>query len=405
MTCAGKKLHDALVEDVSPKEKEHLLKRFRYECSILSQMRHPNIVQFLGVFYEKGSTIPVLIMENLTMTLTNCIDRYGNDIPDEISYSILRDVALGLCYLHGWKPNPIIHRDLSANNVLLTSDMTAKISDLGVAKILNLTPAKMTQMTTAPGTAAYMPPEALEKNPNYSTYLDIFSYGVMILHIFSGSWPIPGAPNITDPTNPKKLIARNEEERREEYFQDMSPGHPLAELAKQCLHNHPSMRPTAPDLLHLVEEKQCLIPPTAKNRIQTTQSMEEMKKNVQKLQSTIASLEAETQRLQKTESDLDHARLSKSMSASKEIGHWSQMYAVMRAERMTSSPSLDSIPHAVMRGDSITSSPSVESLPHSFTREDSMSSVNSACFTDQAIQVVREYQNLLLYLNRSMYSI
>ena len=322
------------------------------------------------------------------MTLTNCIDKYGNDIPDEISYSILHDVALGLSYLHGWKPNPIIHRDLSANNVLLTSDMTAKISDLGVARILNLTPAKMTQMTTAPGTAAYMPPEALEKNPNYSTYLDIFSYGVMILHIFSCSWPIPGVPNITDPTNPKKLIARNEEERREDYFQDMGHEHPLAELAKQCLHNHPSMRPTAPDLLHLVEEKQCLIPPTAKNRIQTTQWMEEMKKNVQKLQSTIASLEAETQRLQKTESDLDHARLSRNISTSKEIGH-----------------SVDSIPHAVMRGDSITSSPSVESLPHSFIREDSMSSVNSALFTDQAIQVVREYQKLLLNLDRSMYGI
>ena len=320
------------------------------------------------------------------MTLTNCIDKYGKDIPDEISYSILHDVALGLCYLHGWKPNPIIHRDLSANNILLTSNMTAKISDLGVAKILNLTPARMTQMTTTPGTAAYMPPETLEKSPNYSTYLDIFSYGVMILHIFSGSWPIPGAAAITDTKNPKKLIARNELERREDYFQDMSPGHPLAELAKQCLQNHPSMRPTAPDLLHLVEEKQWLIPPTAKNRIQTTQWMEGMKKNVQKLQSTIASLEEETQRLKKTESDLDDARLQRSMSASKEIGHWSQMYAVMRAERMTSSPSLDSLPHA-------------------FIREDSMSSVNSACFTDQAIQVVREYQNLLLYLNRSMYSI
>ena len=94
-------------------------------------------------------------MEFLPTTLTQCLDRYGI-MPEEINYSILQDVALGLRYLHD-RHDPIIHRDLSANNVLLTADMRAKISDLGVAKILEEHPTRMFTMTKTPGTQCYMP--------------------------------------------------------------------------------------------------------------------------------------------------------------------------------------------------------------------------------------------------------
>ena len=69
----------------------------------------------------------------------------------------MHDVALGLVYLHEHLP-PIIHRDLSASNVLLTSNMNAKLSDLGVTKILNLTPAQMTKIMQTKATAICMPP-------------------------------------------------------------------------------------------------------------------------------------------------------------------------------------------------------------------------------------------------------
>ena len=118
--------------------------------------------------------------------LSICLERYGI-LPQEISYGIMQDVALGLCFLHERSP-PIIHNDLSANNVLLTSNMNAKLSDLGVAKILNLTPARMTQMTQtkAPGTPCYMPPEALTTKPKYTTKIDVYSYGVLIIHTLCG---------------------------------------------------------------------------------------------------------------------------------------------------------------------------------------------------------------------------
>ena len=128
-------------------------------------------------------------MEFLPTNLTSCIEQYGI-LPKEIGYSILHDVALGLCYLHGQSP-PIIHTDLSSNNVLLISNMTAKISDLGVARILNLTPLQVSRMTQTPGTPAFMPPEVMNANPEYDTSVDVFSYGNVMIHMFSGRWPEP----------------------------------------------------------------------------------------------------------------------------------------------------------------------------------------------------------------------
>ena len=54
--------------------------------------------------------------------------------------------------------------------------MTAKISDLVVAKILNLTPLQMNRLTQTPGIPAYMPPEVMVANPRYDTSVDEFSY-------------------------------------------------------------------------------------------------------------------------------------------------------------------------------------------------------------------------------------
>ena len=160
LKCAGKQLYPVLYEQGVG----DTVRRFEEECRLLAQMRHPNIVQFIGVYFEEGSCVPILVMEFLPTTLVRCIDAYGV-LPEEVSYSILHDVALGLYHLHSETP-PIIHRDLSANNVLpvrdlsannvlLASNMTAKVSDLGVARILNLTPWQMSHMTSTPGTPAY----------------------------------------------------------------------------------------------------------------------------------------------------------------------------------------------------------------------------------------------------------
>ena len=252
LKCAGKRLHRTLYGNASPVEQQGMLQRFESECEILSEMKHPNIVQFLGVHFEAGSEFPVLVMEFLHSTLSACLDRYGT-LPQEISYTILDDVATALCYLHGQDP-PVIHRDLTANNVLLSCDMKAKIADLGVAKILNLMPAQMTQMTTCPGTPAYMPPEVMGRNPRYDEKIDSFSYGVLMLHVSCGQWPLPGEANRVNPANPTQLIPQTEVERREDFFQQIGQDHPLRQLITQCLSNHPAFRPDAEVILRQVRE-------------------------------------------------------------------------------------------------------------------------------------------------------
>ena len=194
-------------------------------------------------------------MEALSIDVHDCslnhaYLRYGV-LPETTSYDILHDVALGLRYLHEHSP-PIIHRDLSANNVLLTSSMNGKISDLGVAKILNITPAQMTQRmsTQVPGTPCYMPPEALLARPTYTSKIDSYSYGVMIIHVLCGRWPFPADVFRPDPRNPDGLVPVSEIDRRAEYLQNISPTHPLMGLIQQCLSNFPKHRPEAFEIFH-----------------------------------------------------------------------------------------------------------------------------------------------------------
>ena len=125
----------------------------------------------------KDSLAPILVMEYVPLNLTSCIEKYGV-MPAEISYSILYDVALGLCYLHSQVP-PIIHRDSFSNNVFLDTNMKAKISDLSVARILNLSPFQASRMTQTPGTPAHMPPEQKHDNTtDDNNYCTRFRVGV-----------------------------------------------------------------------------------------------------------------------------------------------------------------------------------------------------------------------------------
>ena len=308
LKCVGKKIHGILFESATPHEKEDMLERFAGECELLSGLHHPCIVQFLGVWYEQGSRLPVLVMEYLHTTLSACLERYGI-LPKEISYGILHDVALGLRYLHERSP-PIIHRDLSANNVLLTSNMNAKLSDLGVAKILNLTPARMTQMTQtkAPGTPCYMPPEALTAKPKYTSKIDIYSYGVLIIHTLCGRWPFPGNAFRSDPRNPDTMIPTTEVERRAEYLQEIGNDHPLMAVIRLCLSNAPPQRPEAKALLDRVNTILSTLSQPFTNRVEMLQQLQTLTDENQSKQSEIDSKQSEIDTKQ-SEIDTKHSEI------------------------------------------------------------------------------------------------
>ena len=257
------------------------LDRFAAECQLLGQLHHPHIVQFLGVRVEAGSELPELVMEYLPTTLRRCLDMHSA-LPSEIGGGILLEVALGLRYLHEFSP-PIIHRDLSSNNVLLTTNMTAKISDLGVAKILDVSPnraARMTQ-TQAPGTPTFMPPEAMLARPKYTSKVDIFSLGVLVVHILSGEWPMPSGVYAEDPNNPGETIPVNEFERRREFINKIREGHPLLGLIDQCLSNVASRRPDAAEVVRQLQAEHVRVPPRPENRLELLQQVHSLRDELQ----------------------------------------------------------------------------------------------------------------------------
>ena len=256
LKCAEKKIHDWRLGD------RNIVHKFEQECLLLGQLRHPNIVQFLGVCFQQEVRAPILIMEFLPTNLTSCIEQYGI-LPKEISYSILHDVALGLHYLHSQTP-PIIHRDLSSNNILLTPNKTAKISDLGLAARVHQSKPKQDDdnFTLSPGTATFMPPEAYP--PICDRCIDEFSYGIIMIHIFSGRWPVPRV-GISRVSSDGRLIAVTEAERRKVYLDTIGNDHPLMDLILRCIDHNPQERPHADTIVRQL----------AKSKIETQQSANE----------------------------------------------------------------------------------------------------------------------------------
>ena len=177
LLCAAKKLHEALIVIDNA---EVMIQKFLQECQLMSSLRHPNITQFLGLCFLPGTQLPLLIMERLETSLHDLLEQTRN-LPLSVKCSVLEDIASGLLYLHE-RPSPVIHRDLTARNVLLTSSVVAKITDMGNSRIIDMRPGQMAStLTKAPGTLVYMPPEALDDRHRYGSPLDIFSFGHLAL--------------------------------------------------------------------------------------------------------------------------------------------------------------------------------------------------------------------------------
>lgn len=142
----------------------------------MSSLRHPNITQFLGLCFLPETQLPLLVMERLEASLDDLLN-YMTSLPLSLKRSVLEDVAYGLLYLHDRHP-PIIHRDLTSKNVLLTSALVAKITDMGNSRIAKLKPGQIAAtLTKYPGTLVYMPPEAQGSSTHYGTSVDVFSFG------------------------------------------------------------------------------------------------------------------------------------------------------------------------------------------------------------------------------------
>ena len=174
---AAKNLHDIIMSDYNSK-------LFNREMDMCSKLHHPNIVQFIAA--TDGNT-PVLLYELMETSLHDRMARMQkNQLTQKEILDISTDVLLALAYLHAWKPDPIIHRDISSSNVLMEccgeNKWRSKLSDFGSANLQRYT------ATRQPGNPHYAAPEAYYPD-SHTTSMDIYSLGVLIIEMVNHEPP------------------------------------------------------------------------------------------------------------------------------------------------------------------------------------------------------------------------
>ena len=245
--CAAKRMHDVFYRSYSPAELDKMVKDFEKECQIWTSLRHPNIVQLLGIYYPPNSRVPMCVMEKMDTSLRHYLEGYSREkflLPDKVS--ILRQVAQGLYYLHSQNP-PLVHHDLSPNNILLNEwTFQTKLTDFGMTRAINL--SKLTRKSSVKGTFVFMPPEALNDPPRYTEKLDVFSFGNCIATTLTHEWPNPQNSKVF---KGDKLIALTEFQRRESQIEKIADKEKdlFLLLIKRCLNDKSEERPKSSDLM------------------------------------------------------------------------------------------------------------------------------------------------------------
>ena len=219
---AVKELHD---EINSP----HNIEKVRREMRLLAEVRHPNLVQFIGAVFDRSP--PLIVTELLDMNLRQAYEQNRLGPGDRLSIFI--DVAKALDYLHQ-RYEPIIHRDVSAPNVLLqrkpNNQWKGKVSDLGSANFLQ------NAQTMGEGAIVYSPPEVIPQYfddtepPPQTVKIDVYSYGIVLCEVTASRFP--------------------SQENYREMFRLVQRDHPqVYELIMHCKSRQPSDRPSMAEVI------------------------------------------------------------------------------------------------------------------------------------------------------------
>jgi hypothetical protein len=259
----------------SVKEKNMFFK----EISILSKLRHPNVITLLGwsriasltatsprtaslssmsttttsttttttsstssSFISHDPTTIVMVLEYMSGgTLYHAL-RYSYSTlttNSALRFRILLDIVKGMTYLHS---RGVLHRDLNTKNLLLTEHWTCKISDFGLSRFWG--PAGDAQhMTTHVGFLVTMAPEVFKGEP-YTEKADVYSFAMVMYELFTGQ-----TPNVGDVADPLKFAHRAAHEQYRPPLTTDIPS-PVRSLITRCWAHDPSERPTFQTILH-----------------------------------------------------------------------------------------------------------------------------------------------------------
>ncbi|GLT32004.1 hypothetical protein SLA2020_067010 [Shorea laevis] len=177
---ALKKLHRGEAEEPT------FDKSFRNEVKILTEIRHKNIVKLHGFCLHRRCMF--LIYEYMERGSLFCVLRNDDEAVDldwNLRVNVIKNIAHALSYLHHDCIPPIIHRDISSNNILLNSKQEAFVADFGNSRFLDLDSSNYTVLA---GTYGYIAPE-LAYTIAVTEKCDVYSFGVVALEVLMGRHP------------------------------------------------------------------------------------------------------------------------------------------------------------------------------------------------------------------------
>jgi serine/threonine protein kinase len=186
-TCLGQPVALKTMKEVS----EESVRLFRAEIVLTSNLRHLNVVGFVGACW--GRTLTCLVLEwmakgSLASFLEEGSLSSGPLRWDDPLLRLVTDIARGMVYLNsreyyddtdGSKKKCIIHRDLKPDNVLISEFIIAKLSDFGTARVKDIRNGNMTIV----GTPLFAAPEVLRGEGEYDEKVDVYSFGMLLLDV------------------------------------------------------------------------------------------------------------------------------------------------------------------------------------------------------------------------------
>lgn len=168
---------------------EEQISKISEEINLIKALKHPNIISFISGWFDENKKEVIMITE---IFCGGSLKKYLNKIKHprlRVIKNWCKQILSGLKYLHE-RPNPIIHRDIKADNIFINSnDGTLKIGDLGFSCVL-----KTDKATSFKGTPEFMAPEVYQGQ--YGVKVDIYSFGMCLLELITLERPFKECDNI-----------------------------------------------------------------------------------------------------------------------------------------------------------------------------------------------------------------
>lgn len=216
-----------------------IVKDFKKEVRVMRNLRHPNIVELLGVCVDPQNMCIVTEFLN-KQSLEEQLEakfKLGKKFSKQRSMKWAIEIANGLNWLHH---KGIIHRDLKSANIMLDENYKAKIGDFGLSHVKKGNP-NLGGFYGACGTPCYMAPEVLSKQ-SYNTKADVFSFGIVLCELVVGRYPYEGEPESTQTFEDAIVMGLRPEIPKE--------SHPLmTNLIKACWAEKAAERPEMDEVL------------------------------------------------------------------------------------------------------------------------------------------------------------